>query len=242
MPACRALRHRRAARSPPSPDQAIRPAALPEAEGPQRPSHRGAKALYSVPGNLIGRYVDVRADSELVKISYRGQVVKIHPRQPPGGHSTDREDLPAGKSIYALRDLDRLREMAASHGVAIGGYAAVLLDNPLPWTKMRQVYALLGLVKKWGPERVEAACERAAAAEAYNVSLIGRMIDRAAEAEPDQKLPLKPRGTTARFVRPAEDFRIIPAKSPAPESIDDGDRAADANTAGAWVSDSAVMP
>ncbi|MFZ0664727.1 MAG: IS21 family transposase, partial [Acidimicrobiales bacterium] len=84
-----------------------------------------AKALYSVPGNLIGRYVDVRADRELVKISYRGQVVKIHPRQPPGGRSTDREDLPPGKSIYALRDLDRLREMAASHGVAIGGYAAV---------------------------------------------------------------------------------------------------------------------
>ena len=32
--------------------------------------------------------------------------------------------------------------------------------HPLPWTKMRQVYALLGLVKKWGPERVETACAR----------------------------------------------------------------------------------
>ena len=27
---------------------------------------------------------------------------------------------------------------------------SALLDIPLPWTKMRQVYALLGLVKKWG--------------------------------------------------------------------------------------------
>jgi transposase len=200
------------------------------------------KALYLGPDNLIGRHVDVRADRELVKISYRGQVVKIHPRQAPGGRSTDPEDLPQGKSIYALRDLDRLKEMAASHGVAIGGYAAVLLDNPLPWTKMRQVYALLGLVKKWGPERVEAACFRAAEAEAYNVCLIGRMIDRAAEAEPDRTPPVKVRGTTARFIRPAEDFRVVPAKSPAPDTAGDGDRASDANTGGAFVSEQWVMP
>ena len=49
-----------------------------------------------------------------------------------------------------MRDLDRLRRMAAGHGEAIGVYATALLDIPLPWTKMRQVYALLGLVKKWG--------------------------------------------------------------------------------------------
>ena len=49
-----------------------------------------------------------------------------------------------------MRDLDRLRRMAAEHGPAIGAYADALLDIPLPWTKMRQVYALLGLVKKWG--------------------------------------------------------------------------------------------
>jgi hypothetical protein len=40
-------------------------------------------------------------------------------------------------------------------------FTAALLDNPLPWTKMRQVYALLGLVKKWGPDRVELACASA---------------------------------------------------------------------------------
>jgi hypothetical protein len=201
-----------------------------------------AKALYSVPGNLIGHHVDVRADRELVKIFYKGQVVKIHPRQPPGGSSTDREDLPPGKSIYALRDLEALRQLAASHGVAIGAYAAVLLDNPLPWTKMRQVYALLGLVKKWGPERVEAACARAASAEAYNVSLIGRMVERAAETEPDQTPPVKGQVTAARFVRPAEDFRVIPARSVAPEAIGGADRASDANTAAAFVPDYRAMP
>ena len=82
-----------------------------------------------------------------------------------------------------MRDLDHLQRLAAGHGPAIGGYAAVLLDHPLPWTKMRQVYALLGLVKKWGPDRVEAACARAAEAEAFNVALIGRMLDRGLEGD-----------------------------------------------------------
>ena len=81
-----------------------------------------------------------------------------------------------------MRDLDRLRRMAADHGDAIGAYATALLDIPLPWTKMRQVYALLGLVNKWGAQRVEAACRRALEAEAVNVGLIGRMLERGTEA------------------------------------------------------------
>ncbi len=46
---------------------------------------------------------------------------------------------------------------------------------------MRQVYKLLGLVKRWGPERVNAACQRALDAEAVDVGLIGRMLERATE-------------------------------------------------------------
>jgi transposase len=166
-----------------------------------------AKALYSLPGNLIGRRVEARADRQLVKIYYRGELVKTHPRQPAGGRSTDAADLPSEKSIYALRDLARLQSLARSHGQAIGAYAAVLLDNPLPWTKMRQVYALLGLVKKWGPERVEAACERAAEAEAYSVPLISRMIERATEQDSGPP-PVQQRLSPARFSRPAGDFAL----------------------------------
>jgi transposase len=164
-----------------------------------------AKALYSVPGGLIGQQVDVTANRQLVKVFHRGVLVKTHPRQRPGGRSTDPEDLPAEKTIYAMRDLDRLVAMAANHGPAIGAYATVLLDNPLPWTKMRQVYALLGLVKKWGAERVDAACARAAEAEAFNVGLIGRMLDRGAETAPPETFrqqSLLP----GRFARPASDF------------------------------------
>jgi hypothetical protein len=169
-----------------------------------------AKALYSVPGNLIGTRVEVRADRRLVRIFSRGRLVKVHPRQQPGKRSTDPDDLPAEKTVYAMRDLDKLQRIAASHGDAVGAYAAALLDIPLPWTKMRQVYALLGLVKKWGPERVNAACRRALDAEAVNVGLIGRMLERGTETgpdAPDQQAPLD-NVVAARFARDDSHFAV----------------------------------
>ena len=64
-----------------------------------------ARALYSAPKDYIGQYLDVRVDSGLVKLFNRGQLVKVHPRQRPGGRFTDPGDLPAAKVGYAMRDL-----------------------------------------------------------------------------------------------------------------------------------------
>ena len=169
-----------------------------------------ARALYSVPGNLIGTRVDVRADRSLVRVFSRGQLIKVHPRQAPGGRCTDPEDLPSDKTIYAMRDLEALQRLAAGHGPAIGAYATALLDVPLPWTKMRQVYALLGLVKKWGPDRVNAACQRALDAEAVNVGLIGRMLERGTENGHDVAIQQTLPGTviTPRFARDDSHFAV----------------------------------
>ena len=54
----------------------------------------------------------------------------------------------------------RLIAVCAGHGPNIGIYAERLLDDPLPWTRMRAVYRLLGLVRRYGPGPVEAACGR----------------------------------------------------------------------------------
>jgi len=170
-----------------------------------------AKALYSIPGSLIGAHVDVRADRQLVRVFHRGQLVKVHPRTTPGGRVTDPADLPAHQTTYALRDIDHLKRLAAGHGPAIGAYAAAVLDHPLPWTKMRQTYALLGLVKRWGPERVEAACVRALEAEAISVALIGRMIERGTETAPADT-PVATPATSVRFARDAEHFKTTKPK------------------------------
>ena len=108
------------------------------------------KALYSVPAHLLGAHPRARADTALVKLFAGGGLVKTHPRQRPGGRSTDPVDLPAERAGYAMRDLTALVATAAAHGPNIGIYAERLLDDVLPWTRMRAVYRLLSLVRRHG--------------------------------------------------------------------------------------------
>lgn len=146
-----------------------------------------AKALYSIPEHLLGQYLAARADSELVKLystgTGAGRLVKTHPRQPPGGRSTDAEDLPAERAGYAMRDLTQLVRVCAGHGKNIGVYAERLLDDPLPWTRMRSVYRLQGLVRRYGPGPVEAACERSLVLDVVSVSKVAAMLELARERE-----------------------------------------------------------
>ena len=164
------------------------------------------RALYSIPGNLIGHRVEVRADGALVKAYHRGQLVKVHPRMPPGGRSTQAEDLPAERTVYALRDINHLQRMATQHGEHVGRFAAALLDTPLPWTRMRQVYRLLGLVRRFGAERVDAACHKALEVDTVNIGFVGRLLERGAERNelPDTERRVVP----ARFARDASEFAV----------------------------------
>jgi transposase len=162
------------------------------------------KALYSIPKAYLGEHLDVRADSALVKLFSRGQLVKVHPRQQPGGRVTDPEDLPEHKTGYALRDPDRLVATARRHGQNVGIYAERLLEDPLPWTRMRQVYRLLDLARRYGDTPVNTACARALALDVLNVTKIASMLEQASENTPPPPTPLPP--TTARFARDPAEF------------------------------------
>jgi transposase len=163
------------------------------------------RAIYSVPGNLIGQTLMARADRNVVKLYAKGQLIKVHPRLAPGGRHTDPEDLPSERTTYALRDITHLIKMGHDHGPSIGLYVEAVLEHPLPWTKMRQAYRLLGLVKKWGAERVDLACTKALEVEAIDVNLISRMIERATETE-ETAAPPEPSVVQGRFSRDPSEF------------------------------------
>jgi transposase len=164
-----------------------------------------ARALYSVPEPYLGRHLEARADSELVKLYSSGRLVKTHPRQPPGGRSTDRADLPEHKAGYALRDLTRLVATCAGHGPHVGIYAERLLDDPLPWTRMRSVYRLLGLIRRYGPDPVEAACARSLGLDVVSVSKIASMLAKATERE-QPVLPAAAGSPGGRFARDPNEY------------------------------------
>jgi hypothetical protein len=166
------------------------------------------KALYSTPKVYIGQHLDVRADSALVKLFCRGQLVKVHPRQRPGGRVTDPQDLPEHKAGYALRDLDRLIA-TGTHGPEGGIHAQRLLDDTLPPTKMRQVYRLLALARRSGDTPVNTACTRALELDVVSVTKIASMLEQASENTP----PPPPRPATApatRFARDPAEFNPQP--------------------------------
>jgi len=167
-----------------------------------------ARSLYSAPKEYLGCHLDARADSALVKLFCRGVLVKTHPRQQPGRRVTDPADLPAEKTTYAMRDVASLAKTARRHGDAIGVYADRLLDTDLPWTKMRQVYRLLGLVRRYGPGPVEAACQRALDLDVVNVTKIASMLEKATEnASPPPPRPAA--AAASRFARDPAEYRPV---------------------------------
>jgi hypothetical protein len=173
-----------------------------------------ARALYSVPTLYLPKKVRVRADKTLVKVYLSTDCIKVHPRQPPGGRSTDVNDYPVGKSAYALRSVDALIAKAQQMGTHVGTFAERLLSGPLPWTRMRQAYALLRLCDKYGQGRVEAICQTALAFDVIDVTRLKRRLKSATK-------PISPANTKSgtgklvqltlpRFARPDEHFKTRP--------------------------------
>jgi transposase len=170
-----------------------------------------AKALYSLPARFRGRTLRARADRTTVRFYDGARLVKAHPRVAPGGRSTDAADFPAEKAAYALRDIEFLKRRAFEHGDAVGRYATALLDSPLPWTRMRAVYALLGLAKRYGDERLDEACRIALDAEMIDVYRLRRLLEHAtALPDPTPQRVL----VAARFLRPAHQFALAFSSHP----------------------------
>jgi hypothetical protein len=167
------------------------------------------KALYSVPTQYIGERVRVRSDSVLVRIYYKGQVIKTYPRKAPGSRTTDLNDYPEFLRHYAARDFAGIQAQAASHGEHIGVFATRLLEVPQPWTRMRQCYRLLGLVSRWGEQRVEKACRVSLELQVVDLKRLERMLELALEEGPPPE-DLKPgrRPADLRFARPLSDFEV----------------------------------
>src|SRR5690606_16896579 len=125
---------------------------------------------------------------------------------PPGGQSIDASDYPVERSVYAMRNVDALRRQAEATSEAIGRYAAALLDSPLPWTRMRRVYALLGLVRRYGAARVTEVCTIALGVDMLDIHRLRRMLEQGvtspAPAPPARVIP------GGRYLRPAAQYRL----------------------------------
>jgi hypothetical protein len=170
-----------------------------------------ARALYSLPFDWRNQQVRARADRSTVRFYDRvsRQLIETHPRVASGKRSTKLEHFPPEKAIYAMRDVEALIHRARSHGPAIGEFASKLFAaSPLPWTRMRQLFMLLGLVKRYGAHRVQETCIVAVAADMVDVFRLERMLKLALPPAPEPQLArVIPIG---RYLRPVTDYALLP--------------------------------
>jgi hypothetical protein len=168
-----------------------------------------ARALYSVPTRYIGKKLRARVDKKTVRLYLQGDLIKTHPRMPPGKRSTDTNDYPVGKAPYASRSVDSLITRARGLGEHVGIYAERLLAGPLPWMKMRQGYGLIRLCERYGVDKVDALCKRSLAFDVIDVPRLERMLRQAQVAEEAAPVGRVVPLPTSRFARDPKSFATI---------------------------------
>lgn len=164
------------------------------------------KSFYSVPTRYIGKEVTVRGDSALVRIYFASEMIKLHPRKKHYEKSTDFNDYPKEKSVYAMRNPMFCIESAGRFGPSVKIFCEKLLSGDFPWSKLRQAQKLVRLGEKFGPDRLESAARRAVMFDLINVNRLEVMLVRCLAPDDSRRKGDKVILLPGRFERTAESF------------------------------------
>ncbi len=139
---------------------------------------------YSVPSTLVRQEVEARVTDATVEIFLRGKRVASHLRSRAEGRATSvTEHMPSAHRRHREWTHDRIRREAARMGAdAATLIDAILEERPHPEQGFRSAIGILGLAKRHGPERVDAACARAIALGTRSYGSVARILGNRAEA------------------------------------------------------------
>ncbi|MCX6620265.1 MAG: IS21 family transposase, partial [Acidobacteria bacterium] len=120
-------------------------------------------SFYSVPYRLARKDVDVRATAATVEIFHRGERVASHVRsREPNKAVTIESHRPKAHQAHWEWPPSRMVDWAAKTGPhTASAVDAILKSFPHPEMGYRSCLGVIRLAKKYGDERVEAACQRA---------------------------------------------------------------------------------
>ncbi|AEK56690.1 integrase catalytic subunit [Acidithiobacillus caldus SM-1] len=119
--------------------------------------------FYSVPYRLVGTWVDLRVSARTVEIFHQQQRIASHPRQTlQGRYSTIPEHLPKAYQQHREWSPGRLLNWALSIGPATRDVVRwQLARRAHPEQGYRSCLGLLSYSRRYGQERLDAACARA---------------------------------------------------------------------------------
>ncbi|HTI80339.1 MAG TPA: IS21 family transposase, partial [Acetobacteraceae bacterium] len=139
---------------------------------------------------LVREEIEARITERVVELFHRGTRIACHIRSPlRGRHTTIPEHMPSAHRRYADWTPARLRREAAGIGPSTAALVEQFLHaKPHPEQGFRACPGILRLVRAWGAERVEAACQRGIdiSARSYSsiVSNLRNNLDRAYRPQP----------------------------------------------------------
>ena len=146
--------------------------------------------FYSVPYRLVREVIEARITDRSIELFHHGNRVACHLRNPrQHRHTTIAEHMPSAHRRHAEWTPTRLlREAAAIGPSTIALVEHILTARPHPEQGFRACLGIVRLVRSYGPERLEAACQRGMeiGARSYGSvrSILSTGLDRAHGPEP----------------------------------------------------------
>jgi transposase len=133
--------------------------------------------VYSVPYQLLGEQMEVRFTRTVVEVYYKGRRLLSHRRRYDGQPSTVAEHMPSAHRAHAEWTPSRLIHWAEKTGPATGRVVAgILKSRPHPEQGYRACLGLMRLGKRYGADRLEAACERAEYLRAFSYTTVKNIL------------------------------------------------------------------
>lgn len=141
---------------------------------------------YSVPYQLVRKEVDIRVTAATVECFFRGQRVASHARSSVRGrHTTVKAHMPKAHQAYAEWTPERLVRWASETGGATAALVAAIMGSRAhPQQGFRPCLGILRLGKRYGSDRLEAACERALAVHATSYKSVKSILEHGLDGRP----------------------------------------------------------
>lgn len=152
--------------------------------------------FYSVPYQLRGEVVEIRATSTTIEIIHRGKRIATHPRSfTENKASTLTEHRPKNHQQYGEWPPERIINWARTIGPATAALVeAIFARQKYPELGYRSCMGILRLAKKYPETRLEAACKRALSIRGLSYksvkSILDSNLDQRSVAEKPQDLAI----------------------------------------------------
>jgi len=168
------------------------------------------QAYYSAPHRLVGQKLLIRATPDRVEIYYRYERVATHARARYRGQRVSfilhyPPDRVAGLLVTPMRVKEQARAIGESTSQLI---EELLSDQPVD--RLRSAQGILTLVKRYGPERLEAACRRALAFKLASYRTVSTILSKGLEYVPlpPEAQERGPVPRTSLFARPVHEIAM----------------------------------